>query len=125
MQVVLLVQTVVVKVSIARAFVALVVRVNKFEGDEWVMVSAVVESGGLEKLPVSCAAVASVFSVSVFTGLLLVTVMLLALVKVEKLVGASKLEKLPVLLALVGALAVTVMEGPPLATVAVWPPSAT
>ena len=70
------------------------------------------------------AAVASVFSVSVFTGLLLVTVMLLALVKVEKLVGASRLEKLPVLLALPGALAVTVME-PPLVTVAVWLPSVT
>ena len=64
--------------------VALVVRVNKFEGDEWVIVRDVAVKGGLEKLPVSCAAVASVFSVSVFAGLVLVTVMLLALVKVAR-----------------------------------------
>ena len=86
------------------------------------IVSDVVEKGGLEKLPVSCAAVASVFSVKVCTGLLLVTVMLLALVKVAKLVGASRLEKLPVLLASVGALAVRTIEFPPLVTVAVGVP---
>src|SRR5207247_4978095 len=101
-------------VPIACAVVALVVRVNRFEGDEWVIVSDVVEKGGLEKLPVSCAAVASVFSVNVFAGLVLVTVMLLALVKVVKLVGASKLEKLPVLVALVGGMAVRVIAPPTL-----------
>ena len=52
----------------------------------------------------------------------MVTVMLLALVNVVKLVGASKLEKLPVLTAGVGALAVKVIAPPPtlgLVTVAV------
>ena len=112
------------KVPTDCAVVALVVSVNVFAGDELMIVSDVVEKGGLKKLPVSCAAVASVFSVKVFAGLVLVTVMLLALVKVAKLVGASRLEKLPVLVAGVGGLAVSVIDGPPLVIVAVWVPSA-
>ena len=52
----------------------------------------------------------------------MVTVMLLAFLKVVKLVGASRLEKLPVLTAGVGALAVRTIEFPPLVTVAVGVP---
>src|SRR5207302_708024 len=89
------------KVPMACAVVALVVSVKTLEFTEFVTVRDVPENGGLEKVPVSCAAVALVVSVSVLDGLVLWIVMLLPLVKVVKLVGASRLEKLPVLVALV------------------------